>query len=558
MDARDRDRLSRSAPLVLLAAAMAVAAGVLLSYGAELTFFQDSWEFLMHRRQLSADALFEPHNEHVVVLPVLIELLSLRLFGMESPMPETAVLVALLLGTAGLLFVYARRRLGPWPALFAAVLLLFLGPAWQDLLWPFQISLVGSALCGLGALLALENRDRRRDLAACALLTASFGFSSLGLPFAAAGAVELLRRGRAALSAAYVVAVPLLLYAGWYAGWGHRAENHLGADNVLSSPRYVGEGLVASLDSLLALGTIAGEAVGRSQYGLPLLIALLALLAYGQWRRPGFSPGLWPALAGTATFWFLAAFNATPGREAHSSRYLYVGGLFLLLVLANLLRGVRFNRGALLAAAAVTVAAAAFNLVPLREGRDFFASQTVLARADLAAIEIASRTVDPGFRLAPEISGTPFLNEIEAGEYLRAVGEYGSPAYTAAELAAAPAEGRRHADLVLANALPLNVEPGTAAAPGGERACLRAGGTAPRPVALRPGLTTIRILPGEPGAIRLRRFATGEYPLGSEGIPGGSTSRLFIPADAVARPWRLRVEAEQGAVVCSGTGRPSG
>ena len=546
MVAPGRDRLSRKAPLVLLAVAMAAAAAVLLSYGSNLTFFQDSWEFLMNRRELTADAVFSPHNEHIVVVPVLVELLSLRLFGMDSMLPELVVLVALLLGAAGCLFVYVRRRLGPWPALFMTTLLLFLGPAWQDYLWPFQIGFAGSALCGLGALLALEEGDRRWDLAACVLLALAIGFSSLGIPFAAAAAVEiLLARRERGLRRLYAVAVPALLYGAWYLGWGHEAPNQLSAGNVLDSPVYVGEGVVASLDAVLALGTIAGEVVGRSQWGLPLLIVLLALVAYGQLRRPGFPRGLWPVLAGAATFWFLAGLNAIPGREPYSSRYLYIGGLFLLLVAANLLARVRCNRWGLLAAGAATLVVVGFNLVPLREGRDFFEEQTLLTRSDLAAIEISSRTIEPGFTLgAPEIAGTVYLNEVEAEKYLTAVREHGSPAYTPAELAAAPEQGRRQADLVLANALPLGIETGLPASPASGR-CLRAGAVG---LALTPGTTAIHFPGGEEGAVRLRRFASG-WPLRAEEIPGRSTTRLFVPRDLSRHPWRLRVEPA-GALVC--------
>jgi hypothetical protein len=555
--APDRDRLSRYAPLVLLAVAMAAAAAVLLGYGSDLTFFQDSWEFLLHRRGLTADAVFAPHSEHIVVVPVLLEMLSLRLFGMDSMTPDLVILVALLLGAAGCLFIYVRRRLGPWPALLMTTLLLFLGPAWQDLLWPFQVVFAGSALCGLAALLALENEDRRWDLAACVLLALALAFSSLGIPFAVGAGVQvLLQRRQLGLRRLYVVAVPLLFYAGWYLGWGHEAPNQLSADNVLDSPGYVGEGIVASLDALLALGTIADETVGRSQWGLPLLIALLALVVYGQFRRPGFSRGLWPVLAAAATFWFLAGFNEIPGREPYSSRYIYVGAFFFLLVAANLLQGVRFNRWGLFLAGALTAVVVGFNLVPLREGRDFFEKQTVLTRSDLGAIEIAAGTVEPGFRLPPEISGTLFLSEIEAGEYLRAVDEYGSPAYTAAELATAPEDGRRQADLVLANALPLGIETGLAPAPATGR-CQRVSGGG-KDMVLAPGVTTIHFPPGGEGAIRLRRFAVAEYPLVSEGIAGGSTSRLFVPADSAPRPWRLRVEAGRGAAVCHEKDRANG
>jgi len=545
--APDRDALSRNAPLVLLAVAMGAAAAVLLSYGSGLTFFQDSWEFLMNRRDPTVAALFGPHNEHIVVIPVLVELLTLRLFGMESMTPELVVLVALLLGAAGCVFVYVRRRLGPWLALFMTTLLLFFGPAWQDFLWPFQIGFAGSALCGLAALLLLEGEGPRRDPAACALLALAIGFSSLGLPFAAAAAVEILLRCREhGLRRLYVVAVPLLLYGAWYLGWGHTAQSSLSVDNVLSSPRYVGEGIVSSLDALLALGTIGDEVVGRSKWGLPLLGVLLALVAYGQLRRPGFPRGLWPALAATAGFWFLAAFNTMPGREPYSSRYLYIGALFFILVAANLLERVRLDRRGLLVAGAVTVVVAGFNLTPLREGRDFFEEESVLTRADLGAIEIASRTVDPAFRLSPEVAGTTYLVDVEAGEYLQAVWEYGSPAYSPAELAGAPEEGRRQADVVLANALPLGIETGLAPEPV-SGACVRA--AAGEDLPLRPGVTTIHFPAGAEGAVRLRRFAAG-YPLRTEGLAGGSTARLFVPRDRSRRPWRLQVEPPRVTRVC--------
>ncbi|HKF83384.1 MAG TPA: hypothetical protein VKB23_10545 [Solirubrobacterales bacterium] len=548
MAARDRERLSRNAPLVLLAVAMAAAAAVLLSYGSDLTFFQDSWEFLMNRRDPSVANLLEPHNEHIVLIPVLITEASLRLFGMESMTPELVLLVALLLANAALVFVYARRRLGPWPALFTAVLLLFLGPAWQDLLWPFQVGFAGAALFGMAMLLALENGDERWDRAACAFLVVSLAFSSLGLAFAVAAAIDVLQRRRQrGLWRAYVVALPLALYAVWYLGWGHTAENNFSAHNVLVSPRYVWEGLTASLDSVLALGTISGEVVGRSQWGAPLAIALIALAAYGGWRRRGFFAGLWPVLGAAATFWFLAAFNFGPGREPYSSRYLYVGGLLVVLIAVNLLQGVRFNRWALLAGAALTALVIGFNLVPLREGRDFFEKQTVLTRADLGAIEIAGRSVEPTFLLSPEVAGTVFLSGIEAGEYLQAVDDYGSPAYSPAALVAAPEEGRTHADLVLANALPLGIETVSRGTAGGK--CTRvASGDGPLP--LGPGVTTIELGPGGEGTVRLRRFADDEYPLSTGGLAPGSTTRLYIPPDRLRRPWQLLVEADQGALVC--------
>ena len=547
-DSGPDDPRRHAAPL-LLGLALAAAAAVLLTYSSGLAPFQDSWEFLMHRRAFTLDALLEPHNEHIVLIPVLIEQLLLRLFGMGSTLPEFVVLTALLLGTATLVFVYVRRRLGPWPALIAAVLLLFLGPAWQDLLWPFQVGFVGSALFGVAMLLALEAGDRRGDRIACACLAVSIGFSSLGISFALAAAVDVLQRRRArGWRRLYVAAAPLAFYALWFAGWGHKAESHLSLHNVLVSPRYLLEGVSAAVGSLLALATVFDEAIGRSSWGYVALGLLVALIAYGQLRRPGFSPRLWPVAAAAASFWLLAGFNAIPGREAWSSRYLYVGGLFVLLLAADLLRGVRFNRWGLAAAAAATLAVVGFNLVPLREGRDFFRDETVLTRSDLGAIEIAAPTVEPSFALTPDVAGTNFLGEIEAGEYLTTVDEYGSPAYSPAELARASEPGRRQADVVLAHALPLGIELGAAAPAAGAR-CVAVGGAGRRPLPLRPGTTAVVLAPGGPGTVRLRRFGSG-YALSSEGIAGGSTTDLSIPRDLAGRPWQLLVEAAQGGSVC--------
>jgi hypothetical protein len=543
----------RGAAPALLGLALIVAAAVLLSYSSGLAPFQDSWEFLMNRRGFTAGALLDPHNEHIVVLPVLIDQLLLRVFGMDSTVPEYVVLTGLLLATATLVFVYVRRRIGPWPALMAAVLLLFLGPAWQDLLWPFQIGFVGSALAGVGMLLALDRGgERRSDFAACALLATSIAFSSLGLAFLAAAVVDVLQRRRSlGLRRIYVAAVPLALFAAWYAGWGRDAESHLSLHNVLVSPRFLVEGFAASLDSLLALATIADEAVGHSHWGLPLLVVLLGLAVYARLRKGGVSPRLWPVAAAAAAFWLLAGFSTIPGREAYSSRYLYAGALFVLLIAAELLRDVCLGRRALLAGGALTLVVAGFNLVPLREGRDFFEQQTVLTRSDLAAIEIAERTVDPAFMLPPEIAGTSFLNEIEAGEYLAAVREHGSPAYTPAQLLDAPEAGRKQADTVLANALPLGIAvdspPRRRSRGCVEVASEPAPGAAALPI--RPGAIAVELAPGPAGTIRLRRFASG-YPLVAEGIAGGSTTLLTVPRDESARPWFLLVEAPQGATIC--------
>jgi hypothetical protein len=549
--------LERNGPLLGLGLILLGAAALLLFLDSRLTFFQDTWEFLMNRRSFSIGSILEPHNEHIVVIPVLIQQLLLVVFGMTSAMPEYVLLTVALLVTAVLLFVYVRRRLGPWPALMAAALLLFVGPAWQDILWPFEIGFVGSVLFGIAMLLALERDDRRGDAWACLFLVVSIGFNSLGIAFAAAAAVEFLQHRRSRGSRRiWVVGLPLLLYAAWYLGWGHDAESHLSLRNVLGAPRFVLESLAASIESLLGLSSSPIVGVGRPEWGQALLVGLVALLLFGQWRKPGFYARLWPAAAAAVTYWLLTALNYIPGREPTTSRYLYASAALFILVGVNLLKDVRFGRRAFLIAATVTVAAVMSNLVQLKDGADWFRNQAVLTKADLGAMEIARGTISPNFALSPEIAGTPSLIDVEAQKYFAAVDEYGSPAYTPDELAAAPVPGPRQADLILASALSLSLVTRSGqydSSDAGSENCvtLPAGSSAPAPeIQLAPGRTRIEVAPGPRADFSLRRFARGGYPVGTEGAPGESTTMLAIPRDRAPQPWFLQVTASQQTRVC--------
>src|SRR5215218_2293300 len=118
------ERTNRNAPALLLGAALAAGIAMTLVLTSKMTFYQDTWEFLIERRGFTVDTLLRPHNEHIVVFPILIEQLLLRVFGMTSALPEYVLLAFFLAVTALLVYVYVKRRVGPCPALFAAILIL--------------------------------------------------------------------------------------------------------------------------------------------------------------------------------------------------------------------------------------------------------------------------------------------------------------------------------------------------------------------------------------------------------------------------------------------------
>lgn len=548
----------RNAPTLLMGVAALASAALTLVLCWKLTFFQDTWAFLLDRQSFSADSFFSPHNEHIVVVPVAITKALLALFGMTSGKPEMLAMEATVLAAGVLLFVHVRRRVGPWLALMAAALLLFLGAAWPVILWPFENEFTIPIAAGLGMLVLLDRDDARGDAWACAALLLAILSGSLGLSFVVAAAVDVfLKRRERGWRRAYVFLVPLLVYLAWYAGWGHDAENHMTLRNVISAPHYVMDGFASALDSLAGLSTIPVNSPGQSDWGRPLLIGAIGLIAFGQWRRPGFSRGFWVVGAAALSYWVLAAFNYIPGREASASRYVYAGAVFVLLIAAELLRGVRFSRRALIVAGILTACAIGPNLAQMKDGRDWLRGQSIFTRSDLAALEIARGHVDPGYILASvDETGTASLGVVEAGKYFEAVDRWGSPAYTPAELLRAPAPGPHFADIVLGQQLPLGTETKLGLYDSGRAAencvVLPAGSVTPASeVRLSPGVTRIELAPGPHAGFSLRRFASGEYPVVTEGAEGESTTFLRIPRDRAPRvPWFLHVEASQEARVC--------
>jgi hypothetical protein len=553
-----RAQIERRGPVLVLLASLLLATAMLVALGWGMTFFQDTWAFLLDRQSFSTDSFLAPHNEHIVVVPVAITKLLLAVFGMTSNTPEQVAMGISLLAAATLLFVYVRRRVDPWLAAMAAALLLFLGAAWPIILWPFENEFTIPIAAGLGMLVLLDREDERGDAWACAALLLAVLSGSLGISFVIAAAVDVaLKHRERGWRRAYVFLLPGLVYLGWYAGWGHDAENHVTLRNIIAAPHYVMDGFASALDSLAGLSTIPVNSPGQPDWGRPLLIGAIALVALGQWRRPGFSRGFWVAAAAALSYWMLAAFNYIPGREAAASRYVYAGAVFVLLIAAELLRNVRFGRRGLIVAAVVTLCAIGPNLAQMKDGRDWLKGQTTFTRSDLAALEIARGHVDPRHLMySVEETGTASLGIVEAGKYFEAVDRWGSPAYTPAELLDAPAPGPHYADIILGQQLPLGTETRLGLYDSGRAAencvVLPAGSVTPASeTRLSPGVTRIELAPGPHAGFSLRRFASGEYPVVTEGADGESTTFLRVPRDHAPQvPWFLHVEASQEARVC--------
>lgn len=535
-------------PVLLLGLATLVSGIWLIGLDSRLTFIADDWMLLVKRQGWTLDYFLHPFHGNIVAAPGLVYRLMLEVFGMGSATPYYCVAIAAFLASAVLLFVFARRRVGEWPALIGAVLVLFLGAAFEDLFFAFQIGYFASVAAGLGMLLALDREDERGDRVACALAVVSLAFSSVGIAFVAGAVVDVALGRRPRLRRAYVALLPIALYLLWWVGWGHVANTNVSFDNALATPKFVFEAASGGIVSLAGLATGDGSEPDQPHliWGKLLLVAGLVLLVIRFWRERRFPRGLAVALAIGLAFWGIAGLNAEESRLPTSSRYQYPSAVFLVLIAAEALRGLRIPRAGVAVAAGIA-AAAIYGGVSLaeREHEERWVPYADSLRSRLAAVEIAGEVGDPTYPVdfPPDVRAP-------AGHYLSAAREYGSPAFSPAELEGRPIEEQLSADLIIAQMLGLALVPPDP----GERIL----GCQPL-TATADGYTEITLLHGGfrlanrgEGEVEvlLSRFA-GEHSVVLGSLGPGQTTSLEIPVDGSDRPWGLGLRGEGAVRLCT-------
>ena len=196
---------------------MACAAVYLLWATRGSGFFLDEWILIDYRLGFSAVNLFAPEVDHLVAIPALLYQVAVKTFGLDAAhLPIRLLWVGLILGSSLLLFVYLRRRTLAWFAFLPSCLLLVFGTAWTSQATTVGLMSSCSIAGGLGALVALDRRSPRADLAASALLTAALLSFADALPLVVGAAVTLSLRGAGDWwRRAWIWATPLAIYAAW-------------------------------------------------------------------------------------------------------------------------------------------------------------------------------------------------------------------------------------------------------------------------------------------------------------------------------------------------------
>ena len=402
----------------LIVATAAVVGGLaILWLSRDFNFYFDEWSFIFSAPDWQFISYLQPHNEHPSMLPRLIYAALLNTVGLRSYVPYMAVLLVLHGINVCLLFELVRRRAGDLVGLVAAAALLCLGAGWENILWAFQISFVGSVACGLGMLLALESR---RTLPAVLLLLASLMFSGIGLVFlVAAGARLLFEPGR---RPEVVWLVPIALaFVAWYLAFGHTGtppNPPAALANLSVLPLYVAWGLASSAAALIGQG--------GAIFGALVLVMAVAAIAVGWTRRPPDVFALSIAVALLAFYVLTGVNRAQLGyQQSGAGRYVYEGAILWLLLLADPARDLRWRGTARPVMVAIAFLACFSSAVLLFTFAVAKTAQMAREDADLQAL-IALRD-DPCLNPTGVVDPLVIPQLVRPADFYRVIGLYGDP-----------------------------------------------------------------------------------------------------------------------------------
>ena len=407
------------ARLIVAIAAIVVSAAILV-LARNFTFYFDEWDFILTSPDWTLVTYLQPHNEHPSMLFRLVYAGLLGTVGLRSYVPYMAVVLTFHAANALLLFEVVRRRAGDLAGMAAAALLLVLGAGWEDLLWAFQLAWLASIACGLAMLLVLQGEPARGKLPiAIGLLTASLMFSGIGIVFAVAAVVQLAVTPARRRDLRWFVPLGIAL-AAWYLAFGRSGTPPHPApsiSNLAALPAYMAWGLGAGVAGIVGAG---------GGFGPVLLLAALGGIGFA-WLRRRPDPMALAIAAGLISFYVVTGLTrAQLGyQQSGAGRYVYVGAVFWLILLADLARFVPW-RGTWRPVAVACLFLACFNGGVLLFA--YAAAKTAQMEREIADLSaLAAERSDPC--LNPQASVDPLVMPQVVGValYYRAVDRYGDP-----------------------------------------------------------------------------------------------------------------------------------
>ncbi|MGB0120360.1 MAG: hypothetical protein WBP55_05355 [Solirubrobacterales bacterium] len=524
---------------MVLGAAMVVSAVYCLYMTRGSTFTGDEYAWIAFSPFQDFRVSIEPHSGHLIFTTLWLYKAILNTIGTDYLTFRLLTLGTVFLAV-GLLFIWTRRRVGPWVALAPCLVLLFFGSDAGNLLQGIGFTIMLAVSLGMLALVALDRADRRGDIVACAALTLGVVSFTLILPFVAGAAVAILI-SKERWRRIWVVAIPIAIYLAWRV-W-LLVENievpngsaHL--SNVLLMPSWTFQSLAGILSALtgfnynfetgswLAPGEMAGPA---------LALGFLALVG---WRiRTGkMRSWFWVAVTVMLALFASQVLGWIPAvRTPATSRYLYPGAFVVILVLAEAFRGYQFSRTSFTALWLVAFCAFATNVAFVKDS-----GRALRERTPAVSMEVtASALVNSAYPYLPGEDAQPLVDLVsDPGVSVtdQAQKDYGGLAMSETDLIAQPDLAAR-ADAILAGAFGTSLVPDKPGRFCQFRPTEKAGPNGKVETTLAPGGAVLTSQTA--GKVSLRRFGQSfSVPVGQ--LEPGKKMLLYVPADDSDVPWRL-------------------
>jgi hypothetical protein len=561
----------------VLALAFALAAALILGWGKGQTFINDEWNYLVVFHGWAPETLLAPQNGHLVVLPLALYKLMFATVGTTSHVPYQVATVVLHLVVATLFFALVRTRLQLAVAVSLTLMVVFFGAGWDTLMGAYELPNLSGMAAGLGMLLALQRRTRGGDLAACLLLACSLASFSVGIAFALGVLLSILLGDRAGWRRLWIVLVPGIAYVAWFI-WARKfGQSEITPESVSSIFSGSADQMAAISASITGLFRVPGS-VGlptvlelRSDWGYPLALVLAGLVTLHVRRAPR-SIYFWTLVGTLVSYLVLVSVGLDPARTPEASRYVYMGGILTLLLVAELGRDIRWSTVAGVVAVAIFGLALMANAANLRAGGRLFQAEGETNRATLAVLDLERGHLNAGL-LAEDAEETTHSHPdmfFPIWAYFRMADDSGSPAFNLEELKATGEQAREAADQELIRTLEITTKPAAASkldrtgsppqpiseSEGRTRTlggCLaltpELGRTASFRLKLPPGGFSYRTAPGATVTVKLGRFADL---LPTELPTVSGSAEVAIPVDRIAGvPWRAEVRTADRALACA-------
>ena len=295
-------------------------------------FLGDDFAILTNRYFAAASgnwsqALFLPHNDHLIALPVLVFIGLGNIFGLNNHLvymlPAIFMHIAILFAIA---IILKKRCSSTLTALSAVCCVAFMSAGFEVLMMATNMAHVAPIFLGLYQLILVDHDGdiAKRDIVAATLGVIAVLCAGTSIPLIVMIALFLVLQ-RQFKRAALVAAPPAMLWLMWFVKYGTLNHGLKGDtqftifNKTAQIAQYVIKGMQGSLEAISHIN-------GSSTF--LIILCFLGLYKHSIKSKAILMP--FCMAVGSVMFYFITGFSRVTFGAPVSSRYVYLGAIFII------------------------------------------------------------------------------------------------------------------------------------------------------------------------------------------------------------------------------------